>query len=103
MTDPQDSHLVADETIAQHVWMNHCQLPVPSGWPTPIGVLVQTVAGLAQPGRNPFCSRWVELTDISPDTFQIVEGGFGPNYSPHLGGGSSFGVPQDRSHLETAS
>lgn len=103
MTDPQDSDLIAGETIAKHVWMNYRQFPVSSGWSAPIGVFLQAFAGLAQSGRNPFCGSWVELTDISPDAFQIVKGGLGPNYSMHLGGGSSFGVPHDRSHLETTS
>lgn len=44
-----------------------------------------------------------ELRDIAANGGQVGPRLFGPDYSPHLGGGNSLGVPQDSNQRFMAS
>lgn len=63
--------------------------------PSAIRHFGKAIACREQPGRDLLGRGWIELPDIGPDSLEIADSRSSPDYSPHLGGGSSFCVPQD--------
>src|ERR1700733_6499507 len=89
--------------IANQVRPDRDEFPATeTGQATAIGSCAQTVASLDQLLGDTVGGARVELPNIIANAAQLAKRGTGKGYS-QSGGGSSSGLPQDKSHARTFS
>ena len=95
---------IAVDPISNEIRANDRKLPmaVANGTAT-FGVLLERLTRRDQSRSHSLRGKRIELGDVGDDVFEVVCGLVRPDYSPHLGRGSSPGVPHDANHRIMAS